>query len=274
MKSILRSHIVLRLLGRTMAAYLKMLKKTNRLVLDPPDAYETVYTKMPCIVAMWHGQHYMTPFIRRPQDRAAVVVSRHADGEIIATTAEAFGLETVRGSGAQRQDQIRKRGGIEALRAALAALADGVSLALTADVPKVSRVAGKGIIVMAQYSGKPIIPIAVVASRHFDIKNWDSSSIGLPFGRIALVYGTPIYVDRHASLEALEEARLAVQDALDAIHVRAYALFNQKDPGANLPRVELARREAADEAAVAIALAADKLRSGASDLKNRPSGQG
>ena len=258
MKSILRSRPVLHLLGRTMAAYLKLLRKTNQIILDPPDAYETVYPQMPCIVAMWHGQHYMTPFIRRPQDRAAVVVSRHADGEIIATTAQAFGLETVRGSGAQRADQIRKRGGIEALRAALATLEGGVSLALTADVPKISRVAGKGIIVMAQYSGKPIIPIAVVANKHIDIKNWDSSSIGLPFGKIAMVYGEPIYVDRHASLEALEEARVKVQDALDAIHIRAYGLFGQQDPGANLARVEHARHEAANQAKEAVALAAVK----------------
>jgi lysophospholipid acyltransferase (LPLAT)-like uncharacterized protein len=251
MKSIIRSRPVLHILGRAMTAYLKLLRKTNSIILDPPDAFDTVYTKMPCIVAMWHGQHYMTPFIRRPQDRAAVVVSRHADGEIIATTAKAFGLETVRGSGAQRADQIRKRGGIEALRAALTTLDNGVSLALTADVPKNSRVAGKGIIVMAQYSGKPIIPIAVVAKRHIDIKNWDSSSIGLPFGTIAMVYGDPIYVDRHATPEALEMARVAVQDALDAIHEKAYALFGQKDPGANLERVGIARKRAADEAIVA-----------------------
>jgi lysophospholipid acyltransferase (LPLAT)-like uncharacterized protein len=256
-----------------MAAYLKLLRRTNRLILDPPDAHETVYSQMPCIVAMWHGQHYMTPFIRRPQDRAAVVVSRHADGEIIATTAKAFGLETVRGSGAQRQDQIRKRGGIEALRAALATLADGVSLALTADVPKISRVAGKGIVIMAQYSGKPIIPIAVVASRHLDIKNWDSSSMGLPFGQIAMVYGEPIYVDRHASLEALEIARVAVQDALDAIHVKAYGLFGQTDPGANLPRVEMARRDAAEEAATAAAAAVAKSNLGSANLSQNEPGK-
>jgi lysophospholipid acyltransferase (LPLAT)-like uncharacterized protein len=249
MKSILRSQPVLHVLGRTMAAYLKLLRKTNRLILDPANAYDTFYTKLPCIVAMWHGQHYMTPLLRRPQDRVAVVVSRHADGEIIATTAKAFGLGTVRGSGAQRADQIRKRGGIEALRAALAALDDGMSLALTADVPKISRVAGKGIIIMAQYSGKPIIPVAVVANRHIDLKNWDSSSIGLPFGQIVMAFGDPIYVDRHASPEALETARVAVQDALDAIHVRAYGVFGQKDPGANLARVEQVRKEAAALAA-------------------------
>jgi lysophospholipid acyltransferase (LPLAT)-like uncharacterized protein len=244
-KAILRSQPILRFLGKSTAVYLKFLRKTNQIILDPADAYESVYPQLPVIVAMWHGQHYLVPFIRRPQDKAAVIASRHADGEIIANTAEAFGLETVRGSGAQRQDQIRRRGGIEALRAGLATLERGVTMAMTADVPKISRVAGKGIVVLAQYSGKPIIPVAVVASRHIDIQNWDSSSIGLPFGKVAMVYGDPIHVERNATPEALEAARVAVQDALDAIHAKAYGLFGQSDPGGNLSRVMQARKEAA-----------------------------
>jgi lysophospholipid acyltransferase (LPLAT)-like uncharacterized protein len=269
MKSITKSRPVLQLLGRGMAAYLKLLRKTNRIILDPPDAYETIYSKMPCIIAMWHGQHYMTPLTRRPQDRVAVVVSRHGDGEIIATAAKAFGLEIVRGSGAQRADQIRKRGGIEALRTAIATLNSGCSLALTADVPKNSRVAGRGIILMAQYSGKPIIPVTVVAKRHLDFKNWDSSSIGLPFSTIAMVFGEPIYVDRHATPAELEAARIAVQDALDALVARAYAIFGQKDPGANLARVEAARKVAAQQFLVEASEAAAK----AAEVKLKDSGQ-
>jgi lysophospholipid acyltransferase (LPLAT)-like uncharacterized protein len=154
-KKLLRARPVLRGAGRAMAAYLKLVRRTNRFVIEPGDAATSVYGHSPVIIAMWHGQHFMIPYIKRPEDKAAVIISRHGDGEINAAAVEAFGFITVRGSGAQRKDQIRKRGGVEALRAGLSVLRSGASLGLTADVPKVSRVAGKGIITLAQISGPP-----------------------------------------------------------------------------------------------------------------------
>jgi lysophospholipid acyltransferase (LPLAT)-like uncharacterized protein len=71
-------------------------------------------------------------------------------------------------------------------------------MVLTADIPKRARVAGPGIIALARASGRPIHPIAVVTSRRIDFKSWDRASIGLPFGRGAIVVGEAIRVDRHA----------------------------------------------------------------------------
>ena len=67
-----------------------------------------------------------------------------------------------------------------------------------------------GIVTLAQMSGRPIVPVAVVNSRRKDFDSWDRSSIGLPFGRCALVFGAPIRVARDADGPALEGARLAV----------------------------------------------------------------
>jgi lysophospholipid acyltransferase (LPLAT)-like uncharacterized protein len=244
-KRLLRAKPVLRGAGRTMALYLKLVKRTNSLTIEPADAETSVHAHAPFIMAMWHGQHFMTPFVKLPQHKAAVMISRHADGEINAAAAEAFGITTVRGSGAQRQDQIIKRGGMEAMRGALQALADGSSLAMTADVPKISRVAGKGIVALAQYSGRPIIAVAVVTSRRIDVKSWDCSSIGLPFGRGAVVFGDPIRVPRDADDAALEQARRQVETSLDAVHARAYALIGAADPGGNRVSVAEARQRAA-----------------------------
>jgi lysophospholipid acyltransferase (LPLAT)-like uncharacterized protein len=245
LKRILRARPVLRGAGGLMALYLKLVQRTNRFVVEPADAETSVYPLQPVILAMWHGQHFMIPYSKRPEDKAAVMISRHGDGEINAAAAEAFGLMTVRGSGAQRQDQIRKRGGMEALRAAIQTLKGGATLAMTADVPKVSRVAGRGIITLAQISGRPILPIAVVTSRRKDFDSWDRTSIGLPFGKGAIVFGQPISVARDADAAGLEQARLAVQEALDAVHARAYALVGDSDPGAGRKSVAEARLRAA-----------------------------
>jgi lysophospholipid acyltransferase (LPLAT)-like uncharacterized protein len=236
---------VLRSAGHLMARYLRFVQRTNSFVTEPADVTSQVYEKLPMIIAMWHGQHFMIPFAKRPEDPFAVIISRHGDGEINAVAVEAFGITAVRGSGAQRQDQVRKRGGAQALRQALATLKNNVSLSMTADVPKVSRVVGKGIIVLAQLSGRPILPVAVVTSRRIDLNSWDRTSIGLPFGRGAMVFGEPIHVAADLQPKALADKRLELQDALDAVHARAYALVGSKDPGADRAKVAQARAAAA-----------------------------
>jgi lysophospholipid acyltransferase (LPLAT)-like uncharacterized protein len=242
LKRIAKSRSLRRFAGHCLAAWLRLVRQTNRFVVEPANAEEAFYAHVPVIVALWHGQHFMGPYLKRPKDRVAVMISRHGDGEINAAAAEAFGFALIRGSGAQRADQIRKRGGIEALRGALAMLKSGFSLVMTADVPKVSRVAGDGIITMAQLSGRPIVPVAVVTSRRLDFKSWDRSSMGLPFGRGAIVTGEPIHVPRDADDIMKESLRQKIEAELDRVHARAYALVGQADPGAGREDVAAARQ--------------------------------
>jgi lysophospholipid acyltransferase (LPLAT)-like uncharacterized protein len=242
LKRIAKSRSVRRFAGRLLASWLQLVRRTNRFVVEPANAEDAFYAHVPVIVALWHGQHFMGPYLKRPRDRVAVMISRHGDGEINAAAAEAFGFELVRGSGAQRADQIRKRGGAEALRGALAKLKDGCSLVMTADVPKVSRVAGDGVVTLAQLSGRPVVPVAVVTSRRLDFKSWDRSSMGLPFGRGAIVTGEPIHVPRDASNGLKETLRQRIEAELDRVHARAYALVEQADPGAGREDVRLARQ--------------------------------
>ena len=230
-KRIVRSRAVQESLGFLVAGYLKLVRRTNRFVMEPADAYDRIGPQMPVIAAMWHGQHFMIHFAKRPQDRAASLVSRSGDGEFNAIALRHLGVRAIRGSGARGRD-IRKKGGVQAMRAMLRALADGEMVVLTADIPKISRVCGEGIVTLAQLSGRPIVPVAVVTSRRMDFSSWDKASIGLPFGRGAMVLGDPIPVPRDADAQALEALRRQVERELDAVHARAYALVGSRDPGA------------------------------------------
>ncbi|HRK24898.1 MAG TPA: lysophospholipid acyltransferase family protein, partial [Beijerinckiaceae bacterium] len=215
-KAIWRSPQVQEALGAALAAYLRFVKRTNRLILPTPDPYEAFAGQEPAILAMWHGQHFMIPLGLREGQRFSVLISRHGDGELNAIAVRRLGIGLVRGSGAQRLDQVRKRGGVKALLDMLATLERGENMALTADVPKISRVCGRGIITLAQKSGRPILAVAVVCSRRIDFaRSWDRSSIGLPFGTTALVIGEPIRVAADAEAGQLERARLAVEAELD-----------------------------------------------------------
>jgi lysophospholipid acyltransferase (LPLAT)-like uncharacterized protein len=243
LRAIGRSRVVQQTAGWLLASYLTLVKRTNRLIFLPDDAVRSVDIHSPTIITFWHGQHLMQTFFRRPHDRCYVMISRHGDGEINAIAVERLGMLVVRGSGAQRKDQVRKRGGIQALRQMLSLLAAGDHVSMTADVPKVSRVAGDGIVTLAQLSGRPILPIAVVCSRRIDFRSWDTASLGLPFGRSAIVTGQPIFVPKDADDLAREQCRVEVEQELDRIYALGYAIIGSRDPGANRAEVEAARAE-------------------------------
>lgn len=212
-------------LGTLAAAYLRLVWRTAHFTVEPSDFYDRVAPDLPVIIAMWHGQHFMMPFVKRAEHRVMTLISRHRDGEVNAVAAERLGIGTVRGSGAHGGGHERK-GGATAFRVMITALRDGCNVALTADVPKVARVCGIGIVKLARASGRVIYPIAVATSRRIELSNWDRSALNLPFGRGAIVAGDPIRIPPDADDAALESYRRAVQAALDAVTARAYAIVD------------------------------------------------
>ncbi len=106
----------------------------------------------------------------------------------------------------------------------LEALAQGYNVALTADIPKIARIAGRGIVELARASGRPIYPVAVATSRYVELRSWDRSALNLPFGRFVIAVGEPIRIAADADATALEDARRSVEQRLNATTDRAYAI--------------------------------------------------
>jgi len=211
--------------GAAAAWYLRLVWRTSQVTVEPSTIYESV--RLPAIFAMWHGQHFMAPFIKRkdPRHRAKVLISRHRDGEINARAAQRLNVGTIRGSGAHNRDGLKK-GGAAAFLEMLAALNEGYNIAMTADVPKVARVAGLGVAKLAQHSGRPIYALAIASSRRIELDNWDHSAVNLPFSRLALVTGEPIEVRPDADEVQLEAARQLVERELNRVTRRAYEIVD------------------------------------------------
>jgi lysophospholipid acyltransferase (LPLAT)-like uncharacterized protein len=209
--------------GVTAAEYLRFVAWANRRIIEPADIYERVGADLPVIFAMWHGQQALVPFIRKPEHRAKALISRHRDGELNAIALDWLGVEGIRGSG-DHGGEFHRKGGVGAFRQMLAALGDGHSMVLTADVPKIARKAGLGIALLASLSGRPIYPVAVATSRRIEFDSWDKSVLNLPFGRMAAAVGAPIRVAADADEAALETARKQVEDGLNQATARANAL--------------------------------------------------
>ena len=231
---LLRMTWVQRTAGFLLAEYVRLIRLTHRISYDPPDLRARMQAVMPAIVVCWHGQHFLMPLLKGPADRVKVLISRHRDGEINALVAEHFGIEAVRGSG-DHGVEFHRKGGVAAFKAMLREIADGVTMTLTADVPKVSRVAGLGVVMLARASGRPILPIAIASSRFKRLNNWDRSVIPLPFGRIVIASGAPIMVPRDADEALMERLRCEVEVNLNETTRRAYARIGQSDEAGRVP---------------------------------------
>jgi len=228
-RDLLRSSWFQRAVGSLAAGFLRLVWRTSRFSFDPPDVYEIVEPQMPAIFAFWHGQHFMTAFVKtKESQRVKVLISRHRDGEYNAIAAERLGIGTVRGSG-DHGSAFHRKGGVGAFKEMVRALEQGYNVALTADVPKRSRIAGLGIIMLARESGRPIMPFAMVTSRYWRLKNWDRTTINLPFSRGALVGGEIIMVPADATPEVMEALRVRLEASLNDATVRAYAQVGRPD---------------------------------------------
>ena len=82
LKRFTASSVFQEIMGTIGAWYLRFVWFTSRPVVEP--GAMTIYemAEMPVIIAAWHGQHFLMPFIKdaRPH-RAKVLISRHRDGE-------------------------------------------------------------------------------------------------------------------------------------------------------------------------------------------------
>lgn len=169
---------------------------------------------IPCY---WH-QHQLfgARYLVEQRSRGLQVgwlISPSVDGELGAMMVRRFGGHVIRGSSTAT--------GARALKDYYEALVKhGVSPVITPDGPRGPRFQFKpGAILLAQMSGRPILPIAYAASRAWLIK-WDKFVIPVPFSRIAIAVGPPRYVPRVTDSGAIE----TLQNELTAELKRLYGV--------------------------------------------------
>jgi 3-deoxy-D-manno-octulosonic-acid transferase len=232
MKRSVRTTLLAKISAPMAAGLIRTVKATSRTVHEPPDLIERLRAQVPFIMAMWHGQFMMLADLNTREFNVSAMVARHGDAEIMAHVLKKFGISAIRGAGAGRRK--KNRGGVYALRAAHHALEQGTIVAMTADVPASKpRVAGDGIVTLARLSGRPIIPVAAATSRYAVLNTWSKMTVNMPFSKLAVVGGDPIFVAADADDAAMEKARLAVENSLNEVTARAYALAKQSDQQAS-----------------------------------------
>ena len=147
----------------------------------------------------------------RPPLKVGWLISPSVDGEIGAMMVRRLGGHVIRGSSTST--------GARALRDYYEALVkEGVSPVITPDGPRGPRFEFKpGAILLAQMSGRPILPMAYAASRAWLIK-WDKFVLPVPFSRIVIAIGAPRYVPRVTDAASIEKLQGELKTELKSLY--------------------------------------------------------
>lgn len=205
----------MRAAGALAGLIVRVVRSTTRweTVADPAAA-ALLAGEEPLIGAFWHNR-LMLITAAWPKGRPlAMVMSEHGDSRILGIAVADYVTRPVWGSS--------RRNPAAALKGMLRALRDGISVAITPDGPRGPRMrCRRGVVQAAMRTGAPIVPAAWAVSRRSVVRSWDRFMIAWPFGRGVVVYGPPIRVPADADAAAVEAARRAVEDALNAVTAEA-----------------------------------------------------
>lgn len=167
--------------------------------LPPPDR--------PRLYAFHHGRQLALFRHGRPRP-VAVLSSLSSDGSLQARVLARLGFVVVRGSSS--------KGGARGLAALVKRVRAGIDAAFAVDGPKGPQgVVKPGVVLAARRTGGVVVPIATAASWaiRFD-RAWDRYVLPLPFSRVIVRRGEPIWVGPDADVEG---ARLQLERALRSL---------------------------------------------------------
>jgi hypothetical protein len=99
-----------------------------------------------------------------------------------------------------------------------------VSPAITPDGPRGPLHEFKpGAVLLAQLTGKPILPVSIAASRTWRLRTWDRFELPLPFSRVVIAYGEPVRMPRGLDADSLARRQQDMARALGDLQAVARA---------------------------------------------------
>lgn len=218
-KRIERSQRLATAVGSVMGWYIRLCLATGRWRAEGGDALQADLQDGAVLAICWHGRLLM---IGPHWPKAAGSLSCLHDTSPIARAAGAlqahFGLDPF--------EMSARRSNLSASREVMKRARAGTSIGVTADGPKGPGFAVKDApLEWARTLQRPIYVYAFAARWTWRLQTWDKMAIPLPFGGGAHVFArVDTQVPRKADAEVLEQARQAIQAALDAATARAETL--------------------------------------------------
>jgi len=137
------------------------------------------------------------------------MVSASKDGDLVANALKRWGQIPVRGSS--------NRHGVRALRQMARIMREGgYPGGIVADGSQGPAMrAQPGAVYLAREAGAPIVPLGFYASPAYRFNSWDRTILPLPFSRVWLAFGDPIWVEGDVRGNDLEIFRKRLENGLN-----------------------------------------------------------
>ena len=85
-RELARSLWVQRASGIAAAHYLRLVWSSSRVIIEPADVYERLPQNWPVILGLWHGQHFLAPFLKPRGLQATSIAARSITAPPFAST--------------------------------------------------------------------------------------------------------------------------------------------------------------------------------------------
>lgn len=161
------------------------------------------------VCGFWHRKLIIALFCLDALEKKAGLASPSKDGELIAVPLKLMGHKMVRGS--TGKDSVKSVVQIIKL------IKEGYSLGTPLDGPKGPPfVAKKGMIYVAQKTGKPLIFLGGAYEKKWIFsKTWDKFQLPKPFSKVVCVVGKRIYIPKG---EDIKKYQLLAEKELERIN--------------------------------------------------------
>jgi lysophospholipid acyltransferase (LPLAT)-like uncharacterized protein len=186
------------------------------------------------IYVFWH-ENILMPLFLRGHSNISMLLSRHADANILDRVARMMGFGVVRGS--------TFRGGSTALRELAERAAVG-NLTITPDGPRgPRRRLAPGSIFLASTLGIPIVAMGMGYDRPWRAGTWDRFAIPRPFTRARGVVSRAIHIPPDLDRDGIERHQAGVETLLSHLsdEAEAWATAGGRRPGQQPVRQEPSR---------------------------------
>ena len=200
----------------------KILSSTYTIKIIGPEIEKNVFKKnqVPIYVS-WHQRFFPGITLFATRKPITIMISQSRDGELISKIVNRLGWRPVRGSSS--------RGGRDALREIKTLVHKGYKVGHIVDGPRGPLgIVKPGLLLIAQFSGMPIVPTITSAEKKWVFNSWDRFMIPKPFSRVIFRFGDAIYVPGNLRGDAFEEKRSSIENALKKLYAETDSLW--EDP--------------------------------------------
>jgi lysophospholipid acyltransferase (LPLAT)-like uncharacterized protein len=174
------------------------------------------------IYASWHQRFFPGITFFSTRKPITIMISQSRDGELIAKIVNVLGWYPVRGSSS--------KGGRQALREIKKLVHEGYKVGHIVDGPTGPLgVVKPGLLLIAQASGMPIVPVIISAEKKWVFNSWDRFMVPKPFSRVIIRFSDEIHIPKNIQRSDFEEKRLLIEHTLKKLYIETDAIWSDHE---------------------------------------------